>query len=191
MVRARGSLDGRGMSYMERCAVGLGPAARDRVRAYLVHLGEIAAEAADVPVARFVDRRLSELDTRHAAPGLEPLLSPAWIETLGEVMLTIRDGEPAPNDTARDWANGVLIVLDDMRRHPEAFVTFGLAEKPDVGDRGCDEDQRHPRPPASKLAPRLPIHRRHSAGYGDEPDRDRGKQVGVQHHCELLMKQAH
>jgi hypothetical protein len=103
---------------MERCAVGLGPATRDRVRSYLIHLGEIAAEAADVPLARFVDRRLAELDTRRAQPGPEPLLSPFWIEELGGLTLSIRDGEPALKRTARDWANGVLTVLYDMQRHP-------------------------------------------------------------------------
>ena len=85
-------------------------------------LGEIAAEAADVPAARFVDRRLAELDTRQGAEGPEPLLSAWWIRELGELMLSIRDGEPALNRTARDWANGVLTVLDDMRqRHPDAY----------------------------------------------------------------------
>ena len=36
-------------------------------------------------------------------------------------MLTIRDGEPRLSETARDWSNGTLTVLDDMKRHPEAF----------------------------------------------------------------------
>jgi hypothetical protein len=53
---------------------------------------------------------------RRAVPGPEPLLSPAWIETLGELMLSIRDDEPPFNETARDWANGVLTLLDDLRR---------------------------------------------------------------------------
>jgi hypothetical protein len=93
---------------MERVTLGLGPGTRDRVRGYLVHLGEIAAEAADVPVARFVDRRLAELDTRRAQRGPEPLLSEVWIDELVGLMLSIRDGEPALNRTARGWANGVL-----------------------------------------------------------------------------------
>jgi hypothetical protein len=75
-----------------------------------------------VNAARFVDRRLAELDARRSQPGPEPLLSHLWIEELTGLMLTIRDGEPALNETARDWANGVLTVLDDMRRHPEAFA---------------------------------------------------------------------
>jgi hypothetical protein len=112
---------GHYVSYLERTVIGLGLATRDRVRGYLVHLGEIAAEAADVPTARFVDRRLAELDTRRAQPGPEPLLPEWWIEELVGLMLSIRDGEPALNATARDWANGVLTVLDEMRRHPEAF----------------------------------------------------------------------
>jgi hypothetical protein len=40
-----------------------------------------------------------------------------WSDELVGLML---DGEPALNRTARDWANGVLTALDDMRRHPEA-----------------------------------------------------------------------
>jgi hypothetical protein len=110
------------VSYLERTVIGLAPATREDVRGYLVHLGEIAAEAADVPAARFVDRRLAGLDTRQGAEGPEPLLSAWWIRELGELMLSIRDGEPALNRTARDWANGVLTVLDDMRqRHPDAY----------------------------------------------------------------------
>jgi hypothetical protein len=46
MVCACAHLEGRAVSYMERCAVGLGPATRDRVRGYLVHLGEIATAVA-------------------------------------------------------------------------------------------------------------------------------------------------
>ena len=109
------------MSYLERCTVGLGPVTRERIRVYLVRLGEIAAEAGEVAAARFVDRRLAELDTRHSQPGPEPLLSPFWIDELVGLMLEIRDGEPPSNETARDWANGVLTVLDDIRRRPEAF----------------------------------------------------------------------
>jgi hypothetical protein len=50
------------------------------------------------------------------------LLSPFRIEELGGLMLSIRDGDSPLNETARDWANGVLTVLDDMRRQPEAFA---------------------------------------------------------------------
>lgn len=106
------------VSYLERTVIGLAPATRDRVRGYLVHLGEIAAEAAEVNAARFVDRRLAELDTRRTADGPEPLLSPFWIDELVGLMLKIRDAKPALNDTARDWANGVPALMDDMRRHP-------------------------------------------------------------------------
>jgi len=35
--------------------------------------------------------------------------------------LSIRDSDPV-NATAREWANAVLTVLDDLRRHPEAFA---------------------------------------------------------------------
>ena len=68
--------------------------------------------------ARFVDRRLAELDTRQSAPGAEPLLSQFWIDELVGLMLSIRDGNPPLNETARDWANSVLTVLDDIRRRP-------------------------------------------------------------------------
>jgi hypothetical protein len=43
------------------------------------------------------------------------------IEELSGLMLSLRDGEPALNRTARAWSNGVLTLLGDMRRHPEAF----------------------------------------------------------------------
>ena len=111
-----------GVSYLERTVIGLGPATRENIRGYLVHLGEIAAEAGEVAAARFVDRRLAELDTRQSRPGPERLLSPFWIEELMGLLLSIRDGEPALNEAARAWANGVLTVLHDMRRHPEAFA---------------------------------------------------------------------
>ena len=62
------------MSYLERTVIGLGPATRENIRSYLVRLGGIAAEAADAPAARFTARRLSELDTRRACAGPEPLL---------------------------------------------------------------------------------------------------------------------
>ena len=121
LAAARHAVTG-GMSYLERVTVGLSPTTWENVRGFLVRLGGIAADAGEARAARFVDRRLAEFDTRHAQPGPEPLLSAFWIEELVGLMLSIRDGEPALNETARDWANGVLTVLDDMRRHPEAFV---------------------------------------------------------------------
>jgi len=54
--------------------------------------------------------------------------------------LSIRDGDPPLNETARrGGANGVLTVLDEMRRHPEAFASSFLAEiKAGRGSAGLD-----------------------------------------------------
>ena len=50
-------------------------------------------------------------------------------------MLSMRDGDPALNETARDWANGVLTVLDDMRRETRGpYPTTSLGRCHDLSN---------------------------------------------------------
>jgi hypothetical protein len=119
------------VSYLERTVVGLNPDSREQLRDWLCTLGEVAAERADIPAARFIDRRLAELSSRHVHLDQEPLLDATWTEALWEELAEIREnvspelsGRYRPcnyPEDVRDWANGVLTLLDDMRRHPERF----------------------------------------------------------------------
>jgi hypothetical protein len=109
------------VSYLEKCVVGLNPDARERVRGWLCQVGEIAVDRADVPAARFVDRRLAELDSRQVDPDGEPLLGEGWRQVWRDLLANIRDGEPSYSEDTRDWANGVLTLLDDMRMYPDMF----------------------------------------------------------------------
>jgi hypothetical protein len=95
-----------------------GPDGRDHVREYLCDIGEVAVERADIAAARFIDRRLAELNSRHVAADQEPLLDDKWIEVLWEQLAEIRAQDLRYSEDVRDWCNGVLTLLDDMRRLP-------------------------------------------------------------------------
>ena len=85
--------------------------------------GKVVVAASGRPLARRDDPVLGAGRLAPQPPiSTRPRSSTAkWIEDLWEHLAGMRERESYQEDV-RDYANGVLTVLDDMRRYPEAFA---------------------------------------------------------------------
>jgi hypothetical protein len=98
-------------AYLARALAALTPAGRARVDELLDQLAALAG--GHDRVRRFAAVREAEADSGREAAAGEPALGPDEISTLLAGFKTIRDQEPL--DDVADWANAVVLLLEDER----------------------------------------------------------------------------
>jgi hypothetical protein len=102
--------------YLARSVAALTPEGNTRVDEILAQLAEAAGH--DEWLVRFAKAREAEADSHALAPPeVEPGRTPteAELDALTRGFMTIRDTEHL--DDVADWANAVLALLEDERKH--------------------------------------------------------------------------